>query len=153
MSQSLSQQSTQAIIGIVFGIVMFILTIVTLWQGYRQKCRSTGAVITPGEPYAVTSDINLTAVEEGTYHRPTRSNRVILCKLWNAWFSQMLTADSLSHLLPHTKQWSKTFPNNRKQLEHTFQPKSLVTQVLNYCEPSPKRLLHHRSNPHHHLEQ
>ena len=133
MSQSLSQQSTQAIIGIVFGIVMFILTIVTLWQGYRQKCRSSGAVLTPGEPYAVTSDINLTALEEGTYHRPTRGNRVTFCKLLNAWVLQELIADSPSHLLPHTKQWSKPFPNNRKRLEHILQPKSHVTRALSNC--------------------
>ncbi|KAK0507755.1 hypothetical protein JMJ35_009644 [Cladonia borealis] len=78
MSQSLSQQSTQAIIGIAFGIVMFVLTLITLWQGYRQKCRSTGAMLTPGQPYAITSDANVAELEDGTYHRPTRGHRAIL---------------------------------------------------------------------------
>ena len=133
MSQSLSQQSTQAIIGIVFGIVMFILAIITLWQGYRQKCRTAGAVLTTRQPYAITSDVNVTTLEDGTYHRPTRGHRIILCRPLDAWVLHKLTADSFDHLLPHIKQWNKTFPNDRIQLKHTFQPTSIVTRVFEYC--------------------
>ena len=84
MSQSLSQQSTQAIVGIVFGIVMFILTMITLWQGYRQRYRSARAHLTTRQPFSVTSDANLTTLEEGTCQRPTRGHRVILCGSLNA---------------------------------------------------------------------
>ena len=133
MSQPLSQQSTQAIIGIVFGIVMFILTIITLWQGYRQKCRSAGAIFTTGQPYAITTDVNVTTIEDGTHHRPTRCHRVILRRPLDTWVLHKLTADSFNHLLPHIKQWSKAFPNDRIQLKHTFPPTSIVTQAFEYC--------------------
>ncbi len=133
MSQSLSQESTQAIIGIVFGIVMFILAMITLWQGYRHRCRSAGVISTTGQPSAVTSEVNVTTLEDGTYHCPTRGHRVILGRPLNALVLQKLTADSLSQLLPHIKQWSKTFPNDRIQLKHTFLPTSLVTRVFEYC--------------------
>ena len=153
MSQPLSQQSTQAIIGIVFGIVMFILTLIALSQGYMRKCRNTGAVVTPGQPCAITSDMNVTTLEDGTYHHPAQGHRVISCRPLNAWVLQKLTAISPSYLLPHTKQWSKTFPNNRKRLKHILPPTSLVTRVLDPCWPNPERLFHHRSHPHHHLKQ
>lgn len=133
MSQSLSQQSTQAIIGIVFGIVMFILTMITLWQGYRQRYRSARALLTTRQPSAVTSDANLPTLEEGTYHHPTRGHRVILCRSLNAWVLHKLTANSLNHLLPHIKQWSKTFSRDRIQLKHPFAPASISTRVFEYC--------------------
>ena len=133
MSQSLSQQSTQAIIGIVFGIVMFILTMITLWQGYKQKCRSTRATPTRGQPYAITSDVNLNTLEEGTYHRPPRGHRAILCRPLNAWVLHKLTANSLHHLLPRIKQWSKTLSRDRIQLGHPFAPASIGTRVFEYC--------------------
>ena len=78
MSRSISQQSTQAIIGIVFGIVMCILAVITLLQGYRHKCRRAVAVSTNGQPSAVTSNVNFATVEDGTYHRSIRGYRVIL---------------------------------------------------------------------------
>lgn len=93
MSQSLSQQSTQAIIGIVFGIVMFILTMIALWQGYRRKCRSAGAILTIGQPSVMTSDVNMTTLEGGTYYGPTRGHRVIFCRPFNACVSQKLFTD------------------------------------------------------------
>ena len=78
MSQSLSQQSTQAIIRIVFGIVMCILAVLALRQGYRHKCRSAAAISTAGQPSAVTSEANMATVEDGTYHRPSQGHRLIL---------------------------------------------------------------------------
>ena len=153
MSQSLSQQSTQAIIGIVFGIVMFILTMITLWQGYRQRCRSAGAILTTGPPYAITSDVNVTTLEHGNYHRPTRGHRVILCRPLDAWVLHKLTADSFNDLLPHIKQWSKTILNDRIQLKHTFPPTSIVTRVFECYEPNPERILHHRPHLRHHAKQ
>ena len=130
MSQSLSQQSTQAIIGIVFGIVMFVLTLITLWQGYRQKRRSTGAMLTPGQPYAITSDANVAELEDGTYHRPSRGHRVVLCRPLNAWGLHKLTADSFDHLFPHIKQWDKTSPDDRIQSKHIFPPTRIVTRIF-----------------------
>ena len=133
MPQSLSQQSTQAIMGIVFGIVMFILTMITLWQGYRQKCRRTGAILTTGQPYAITSDINVTTLEDEIYQRPTRGHRVISCGPLNAWNLHKLTADSIDHFLSHIKHWRKAFPSDRIQLKYTFPPTSVVIRVSEYC--------------------
>ena len=84
MPQSLSQESTQAIIGIVFGIVMFFLAMITLWQGYRHKCRSAGAMSTIGQPSAVSPDVNEATIEDGTYRRSTRGHSVILCRSLSA---------------------------------------------------------------------
>ena len=85
MSQSLSQQSTQAIIGIVFGIVMCILAVLALLQGYRHKYRRAAAIPTAGQPSAVTSEANIATVEDGTYHRPIQGHRVILRWSMSAW--------------------------------------------------------------------
>ena len=120
MSQSLSQESTQAIIAIVFGIVMFILAMITLWQGYRQKRRSAGA-ITTGQPSAVTSHVNEATVEDRIYRRSTRGHSVVLCRSLSASAFHKLTADSLNHLLPSIEQWSK-FSNDRIQLKHPLPP-------------------------------
>lgn len=119
MSQSLSLQSTQAIIGIVFGIVMCILAVIALLQGYRHKCRSAVANSTAGQPSQLSSDVNIATVEDGTYDRPIRGHRVILRRFLSAWVLHKLTADSLGQFLSHVKQWSKTFPKDGIQLKYT----------------------------------
>ena len=133
MSQSISQQSTQAIIGIVFGIVMCILAVITLLQGYRHKCRRAVAIPTNEQPSTVLSDTNIATVEDGTYHRPIRGYRVILRRSLCAWVLHKLTVDSLDQLLPHIKQRSKTFFNDRIRLKHTFPSNSIVTRAFEYC--------------------
>ena len=133
MSQSISQQSTQAIIGIVFGIVMCVLAVITLLQGYRHKCRSAAAISTAGQPSAVTSDVNIATVEDGTNHRPIQGHQVVLRRSMSAWVLHKLTADSLNQFLPHIKQRSKHSSTDRIPLKHTLPPTSIVTRVFKYC--------------------
>ena len=132
MSRSLSQQSTQAIVGIVFGIVMCILAVIALLQGYRHKYRRAVAISTTGQPSADTSDLNIATIENGTYYRPIRGRRVIIRRSMSAWVLHKLTADRLNKLLPHIKQRSKTFSNDRIPLKHAFPPPPIVTRVFEY---------------------
>ena len=88
MSQPLSQQSTQAIIGITFGIVMFFLAIITFWQGYKYKCRRGEANFAPSKDCAATLPVGIVIIEDAditaSRHRPTRGNNVMFCKYINA---------------------------------------------------------------------
>ena len=59
MSQPLSQQSTQAIIRITFGIVMFLLVMITLWQGYKLECRRGEANFSPSKDCTATLPVGI----------------------------------------------------------------------------------------------
>ena len=84
MSQPLSQQSTQAIIGIAFGIVMFFLAIITFWQGHKYKRRCGEANFAASENCGPTLPVRIVTIEDtdttATHHRPTRVESVILCR-------------------------------------------------------------------------
>ena len=88
MSQPLSRQSTQAIIGITFGIVMFLLAIITSWQGYKHKRRCGEANYAAWKNCVATLPVGTVAIEDAditaSRHRPTRGNSVILCGYLNA---------------------------------------------------------------------
>lgn len=73
MSQPLSQQSTQAIIRITIGIVMFLLAIITFWQSYKLECRRGEANFSPSKDCTATlpADIEDTDIT-ASHHRPTR---------------------------------------------------------------------------------
>ena len=87
MSQQLSRQSTQAIIGIAFGIVMFLLAIVTSWQGYKHKRRCGEANFAAWKTCVATLPVGIVAIEDAditaSRHRPTQGNSVILCEYLN----------------------------------------------------------------------
>ena len=88
MSQPLSRQSTQAIIGIAFGIVMFLLATITFWQGHKYKRRCGEANFTASENCAPTLPVRIVTIEDAditaSHHRPTRGESVILCRYLKA---------------------------------------------------------------------
>ena len=83
MPQPLSRQSTQAIIGIVFGIAMFLLAVITFWQGCKHKRRRCDANFAASKSCAATLPVGIVTIEDtditASRHRPTRGNSVILC--------------------------------------------------------------------------
>ena len=101
MAQPMSQQSTQAIVAIVFGIVMFFLTVMTLCQGYRDKCRHMKAIFASGKAGASDSYLDEANIEDGistaVQHRPNQSNSVIICQCLIACGLSKLTNSSESH--------------------------------------------------------
>ena len=83
MSQPLSRQSTQAIIGIAFGIAMFLLAIITFWQGCKHKRRCGDANFAASKNCEAPLPVGIVTIENAditaSRRQPTRGSSVFLC--------------------------------------------------------------------------